>query len=195
MQPSDFNDAQIAVLLTDMFEQVEFTGPKEALEKAGARVVLVSDKLGVVRGANGDKPADEFEIDKTFFGVSAEEFDAVLVPGGHINSARLREIPEALTFIRHAFQLDLPVGAICHGAWLLASAGLLSGRTLTSAPAIEDDVRAAGGNWVDRDVVVDGKLVTSRGPADVPAFSRELNAVLKNRQSHEKVKLATPTTS
>ncbi|WP_085314277.1 type 1 glutamine amidotransferase domain-containing protein [Derxia lacustris] len=193
MQPSDFNDAQVAVLVTDRFEQSELTGPREALEKAGARVVLISDRLGRLRATRQDEPADEFEIDKTFLGVSAEEFDAVLLPGGSVNSARLREVPEALTFIRHAFELQLPVGAICHGPWLLIAAGLVADRTLTGAPGIADDIRAAGGHWVDREVVVDGKLITSRGPGDIAAFSRELIAALRTRQTRDKAKVGTPT--
>ncbi|WP_051377817.1 type 1 glutamine amidotransferase domain-containing protein [Derxia gummosa] len=193
MQASDFNDAQVAVLVADGFEQSELTGPCEALEEEGARVVLISAGLGIVHGMRHDEVLDEFEIDKTFFGVSAEEFDAVLVPGGHRSAATLREIPEAITFIRHAFELDLPVGAICHGPWLLASAGLVAGRTLTSAPPIADDIRAAGGNWVDREVVVDGKLVSSRGPDDIPAFSRELIVALRTRQTRDKAKVGTPT--
>ena len=164
----------VAVLLTDGFEQVEFTEPRAALEQRGAMIKVISLQRGKVRGFHHDQPADEFAVDTTFDEADPMDFDAVLLPGGRINGDRIRNIEAAQRFLQHIDQDGKPIAAICHGSWLLASAGLAEGRTLTSWPSIQDDIRSAGGNWVDQEVVVDGNLVTSRKPDDIPAFNQKM---------------------
>lgn len=164
----------VAVLVTDGFEQVEFTDPINALKQADAAVKVISAKPGKVQGFNHDTKADSFDVDLTFADADPKEFDAVLLPGGVINGDQIRIIPEAQRFVKDMDDDGKPVAAICHGAWLLVSAGLVEDRTLTSWPTLQDDIRNAGGKWVDQEVVVDGNLVTSRKPGDIPAFSRTL---------------------
>jgi protease I len=164
----------VAVLLTDGFEQVEFTEPRSALEQNGAIIKIISTKRGTVKGVHHDQPGDEFNVDATFDDADPMDFDAVLLPGGKENGDRIRGIDAAQHFLRHIDEEGKPIAAICHGSWLLASAGLVQGRTLTSWPSLQDDIRSAGGNWVDQEVVVDGNFVTSRKPDDIPAFNRKL---------------------
>jgi len=164
----------VAVLLTDGFEQVEFTEPRATLEQHGAMIKIISLQRGKVRGFHHDQPADEFTADTTFDEADPMDFDAVLLPGGKVNGDRIRNIEAAQRFLQHIDQDGKPIAAICHGSWLLASAGLAEGRTLTSWPSIQDDIRSAGGNWVDQEVVVDGNLVTSRKPDDIPAFNEKM---------------------
>jgi protease I len=134
-------------------------------------VSVISAKRGKVRGMNHDVKADAFDVDATFGEASPDEFDAVLLPGGVMNSDQIRVVPEAQRFVQAMQQSGKPIFVICHGAWLLVSAGLLKGRTLTSWPTLQDDIRNAGGNWVDEEVIVDGRLVSSRKPGDIPAFN------------------------
>ena len=164
----------VAVLVTDGFEQVEFTDPINALKQADAAVKVISAKPGKVQGFNHDTKADSFDVDLTFADADPKEFDSVLLPGGVINGDQIRIIPEAQRFVKDMDDDGKPVAAICHGAWLLVSAGLVEDRTLTSWPTLQDDIRNAGGKWVDQEVVVDGNLVTSRKPGDIPAFGRTL---------------------
>jgi protease I len=175
----------IAILVTDGFEQAEFTEPKKALEQAGAITKVISDKHGQVQGFNHDTKADLFDVNLTFTEADAEDFDAVVLPGGHINSGRIREIPQAQNFVKSMQADGKPIAVICHGAWLLVSADLVKDRTLTSYPSLQEEVRNAGGNWVDQEVVVDGNWVSSRKPADLPAFNQktiEVIAELKNKK-------------
>ena len=171
----------IAVLLTDGFEQVEFTEPRHALEQQGAGIKVVSDKPGKVQGYNHDDKADQFDVDLTFNLANANDFDAVLLPGGKINGDRIRHIEGAKQFVQAMDELGKPVAAICHGSWLLAAAGVAEGRTLTSWPALQDDIRKAGGNWVDREVVVDGHIITSRKPDDIPAFNNKMIELIEQK--------------
>ena len=164
----------VAVLLTDGFEQVEFTEPRTVLEQHGAIIKIISSARGKVKGVDHDQPGDEFNVDATFDEADPMDFDAVLLPGGKENGSRIRSIDAAQHFMRHIDEDGKPIAAICHGSWLLASAGLVEGRTLTSWPLIQDDIRGAGGNWVDEEVVVDGNLVTSRKPDDIPAFNQKM---------------------
>jgi len=165
---------RVAILVTDGFEQVEMTAPREALQKAGAETHLISPKSGEVQGMNHDKPGDKFAVDKTLDSVSAKDYDALLQPGGVANPDRLRMIPKAVAFVRDFSEQNKPMAAICHGPWLLVEADIVAGKTLTSWPSLKTDIRNAGGNWVDREVVTDGNLVTSRKPDDLPAFNREM---------------------
>ena len=180
MDPS-LNGLHIAILVTDGFEQVELTQPKDALEGEGAITKIVSDKRGMVQGMNHDKPADQFPVDLTFDDAYSQDFDAVLLPGGEVNSARIRNIEPAQKIVKGITAQGKPIAVICHGAWLLASAGLVQGKTMTSHQDLEQDLKKAGVNWVDQEVVVDGNWVSSRKPDDIPAFNARMIEVFGQR--------------
>lgn len=171
----------VAILVTDGFEQVELTEPRAALEQQGAQTKLISHVPGTVQGFHHDKQADRFDVDLVFADADPTEFDAVLLPGGKINGERMRTLPEAQHFVREMAEDGKPIAAICHGPWLLAAAHLVEGKTLTSYPGLQDDIRQAGAQWVDQEVAVDGNLVTSRKPGDIPAFNRTLLDILSQR--------------
>ncbi|MCO7513180.1 type 1 glutamine amidotransferase [Pseudomonas guariconensis] len=171
---AELNGKRVAFLVTDGFEQVELTGPRETLERHGAVVDILSDKEGTVRGWNHDKPADTFPVDATFESASLDLYDALVLPGGVQNSDTIRVIPAAQKLVKSHDSASKPLAVICHGAWLLVSSGLAQGRRLTSYKTLQDDIRNAGGNWVDEEVVVDGNLITSRKPDDIPAFNEQL---------------------
>lgn len=173
----------VAVLLTDGFEQVEFTEPRSALEQHGAIIKIVSSARGKVKGVHHGEPGDDFTVDATFDDADPMDFDAVLLPGGKENGSRIRGIGAAQRFLQRIDEEGKPIAAICHGPWLLASAGLVQGRTLTSWPSLQEDIRNAGGHWVDEEVVVDGNLVTSRKPDDIPAFNARLVEVFSWRMN------------
>ncbi|RJF97099.1 type 1 glutamine amidotransferase [Noviherbaspirillum saxi] len=179
------NGMNVAILVTDGFEQVELTEPKKALEAVGALTRIVSDKFDKVRGMHHDQQGDEFTVDLLLREADAKAFDAVLLPGGKVNAAALRNMGEAQRFLQNIDEDHKPIAVICHGGWLLVSAGLVEGRTMTSYPALEQDIRNAGGNWVDQEVVRDGNLVSSRKPEDIPAFNDKMVEVIAERlQSH-----------
>jgi protease I len=165
---------KVAILVTDGFEQVEMTKPREALNDAGAETKIVSLKPGKIQGMNHTDKGDKFDVDLTLDEARPEEFDALLIPGGLMNPDALRSNDDALEFTRHFFREGKPVAAICHGPWVLIDAGVVRGRTLTSWPAIKNDVKNAGGKWVNEEVVVDNGLVTSRKPDDIPAFNKKM---------------------
>ena len=165
---------KIAILVADGFEQVEMTKPREALQQAGAETKIVSLKSGQVQGVHHADKGDKFDVDLTLEEARPEEFDGLLIPGGLMNPDQLRSTMEALDFVRHFFGQGKPVAAICHGPWVLIDAGVVRGRTLTSWPAIKTDIVNAGGNWVNKEVVVDNGLVTSRKPEDIPAFNEKM---------------------
>ncbi len=165
---------KIAILAADYFEQVELTKPLAALREAGAEVKIVSLKSGEIQGMNHAEKGDKIEVDLTLEEADPEDFDALMIPGGAMNPDTLRSTESALEFTRHFFQAGKPAALICHAPWVLADAGLARGRTLTSWPAIQTDLRNAGANWVDKEVVVDNGLVTSRKPDDIPAFNRKM---------------------
>ncbi|HAF91367.1 MAG TPA: protease [Pseudomonas sp.] len=165
---------RVAILVTDGFEQVEMTGPKEALEQAGASAEILSAKSGTVRGWNHTTPADEFKVDNSFDRVRAEDYDAMVLPGGVVNSDNIRMDEMAQALVRDAARASKPIAVICHGGWLLISADLVRGKRMTSWPSLADDLRNAGADWVDQQVVVDGHLISSRKPDDIPAFSKAL---------------------
>jgi len=170
---------RVAILVTYGFEQVEMTKPREALQQAGAQTHLISPKAGEVQGMNHDKPGDKFAVDKTLYSVTAKDYDALLQPGGVANPDRLRMIPKAVQFVRDFHEQNKPIAVICHGPWMLVEADVVGGKTLTSWPSLRADIRNAGGNWVDREVVTDGNIVTSRKPDDLPAFNREMIKVFQ----------------
>ena len=165
---------RIAVLATDGFEKVELTIPVAALRSAGAEVDIVSLRRGSIRGVNLHKPANKVEVDKTLREADPADYDGLLIPGGYINPDMLRQSAEARDFVGAFDSADKPIATLCHGPWVLASAGLLDGRVLTSWPGIRDDMVNAGAKWLDREVVWDGNLITSRGPQDMVPFVRAL---------------------
>ena len=165
---------KVAILVTDGFEQVEMTKPREALDEAGAETKIVSLKPGKIQGMHHADKGDKFDVDLTLDEARPEQFDALLIPGGLMNPDSLRSNDDALEFTRHFFRERKPVAAICHGPWVLIDAGVVRGRTLTSWPAIKTDVKNAGGKWINEEVVVDNGLVTSRKPDDIPAFNKKM---------------------
>ena len=164
----------IAALAADGFEKVELTAPMYALRFAGATVDVVSLRNGRIRGVNLHEPASRVRVDKTVEEADPDAYDALLLPGGFINPDLLRQSQQAREFVRAFDIAGKPIASLCHGPWVLASAGLLEGRTLTSWPGIRDDLVNAGATWLDREVVRDGNLVTSRGPQDLKPFVREV---------------------
>jgi len=167
----------IAILVTDNFEQIELTDPRKALEDVGAITKIISNKRGKVQGMNHDKKADQFDIDLTFDEARPEEFEGILLPGGVMNSDQIRINTAAQAFVKSFDTEGKPIAVICHGAWLLVSSDLVAGKKLTSWPTLQDDIRNAGGECINEEVVVDGNLVSSRKPGDIPAFNREMIAV------------------
>ncbi|HYD00452.1 MAG TPA: type 1 glutamine amidotransferase domain-containing protein [Phycisphaerales bacterium] len=172
--PANLSGKTVAILVADGFEQVEFTSPREALEKAGAKTVIVSLKPGRVQGWKHHDKADTFKVDKTVTQARADDYDALLLPGGVANPDQLRADPNAVVFVRDFFEQHKPVAAICHGPWTLIDAGVVKGRRVTSYPSIKTDLINAGAEWTDEEVVVDNGLVTSRNPGDLPAFNAKL---------------------
>ncbi len=169
---------RVAVLATDGVEQVELDEPVRALRAAGATVDIVAPSSGSIQGMNGLDQAQHIAVDCVLGDASAADYQALVLPGGVANPDSLRMEPAAVAFAREMMEADRPVAAICHGPWLLVEAGLVKGRTLTSWPSLQTDIRNAGGEWVDRQVVVDQKLITSRNPDDLPAFCDNLISVL-----------------
>ena len=180
-QQQHLGGLNIAILVTDGFEQVELTEPLQALEESGVIIRMLSDKKGQVQGYHHDQRADLFDIDMTFDKANADEFDAVLLPGGAVNSNRIRNNPDAQHLVRQIDQQGKPVAVICHGSWLLVSADLVKGRKMTSWPSLKEDIENAGGHWVDAEVVIDGNWVSSRKPDDIPAFNAAFKAILDKR--------------
>ena len=162
---------KIAILATDGFEQVELTEPQKALQEAGATTHVISPKAGQIKGWKFTDWGDTVKVDKTLDEAKPGDYDALVLPGGQINPDKLRIEPKAVAFVTEFFNSGKPVGAICHGPWMLVEAGVVKGRTLTSWPSIRTDIRNAGGHWVDEQVVTDQSLTTSRKPDDLPAFN------------------------
>jgi protease I len=165
---------KIAILATDGFEQVELTDPKKNLEKAGATVDVISIKSGKIKGWNKTDWGSSVRVDHLVNDVKPADYDALVLPGGQINPDKLRTDESAVGFIRQFVESGKPVAAICHGPWGLVEAGVVRGKTVTSWPSVHTDLQNAGANWVDREVVQDGNIITSRKPEDIPAFSNKL---------------------
>ena len=170
---------KVAILATDGFEQVELTEPRKALDQAGTETRVASPKAGRIRGWKFTDWGDEVRVDTPLDRAKPEDFDALLLPGGVMNPDSLRMLPKAVAFAKAFFDAGKPVAAICHGPWTVIEAGAARGRQMTSWPSIKTDLRNAGTDWVDKEVVVDQKLVTSRKPDDIPAFSREMIQLFK----------------
>jgi protease I len=168
------NGKKVAILAADMFERVELEEPRKALEDAGAETEIVSLEEGEIQGFDHFDPASKVKVDKTLEEVSADDYDALLVPGGVGNPDLLRGDENAVEFVRAFDEAGKPIAVICHGPWVLVESGVVRGRTVTSWPTLETDIRNAGGEWVDEEVVVDGNLVTSRKPDDIPAFNERM---------------------
>jgi protease I len=167
---TELNGKRIAFLATDMVEQVEFTEPWNAVDEAGARPELISLTEGEIQGFNHYDKAERFPVDRTLEEVNADDYDGLVLPGGVGNPDTLRMDENAVRFVRDFVASGKPVAVICHGPWTLVEADVVRGRTLTSWPSLKTDIRNAGGNWVDQEVVVDDNIVSSRKPDDLPAF-------------------------
>jgi deglycase len=167
---AELSGKRVAILATDMFEQVELVEPRKAVEQAGADVELVSLEAGEIQGFNHYDKADTFPVAKVVSDVSADDYDGLLLPGGVGNPDTMRMDENAVGFVRSFFEQGKPVAAICHAPWMLVEADVVRGRKLTSFWSVKTDVKNAGGSWVDEEVVVDEGLVTSRSPDDLPAF-------------------------
>ncbi len=165
---------RVAILATDGVEQVELTEPRKALDAAGARTTLVSPKQDKIKAWKFVNWGDELKVDLPLSQARVDDFDSLLLPGGVMNPDTLRMDPAAVAFVRSFFQHGKPVAAICHGPWMLVEADVVRGRTVTSWPSLKTDLRNAGADWVDREVVTDEGLVTSRKPDDIPAFSKKI---------------------
>ncbi|HSG41169.1 MAG TPA: type 1 glutamine amidotransferase domain-containing protein [Thermoanaerobaculia bacterium] len=168
------NGKKVAILVADGFEQVELTEPKKALDQAGAETRIVSPAKGKVKGWQHTEWGDELPVDVPLGQARADDFDALLLPGGVMNPDHLRRKPEVQRFVKAFFDAGKPVAAICHAPWTLIDAGVVRGRKMTSYETIQTDLKNAGADWVDQEVVVDGNLVTSRKPDDLPAFNRAM---------------------
>jgi protease I len=165
---------KIAILATDGFEQVELTEPRKALDQAGATTEVISPKSGEIKGWKTKEWGDKVKVNKTLEEARPQDYDALLLPGGVMNPDHLRMDPMAVSFVYDFVATGRPVAAICHGPWTLIDAGVVKGKTFTSWPSLKADLKNAGANWVDKDVVTDGQFISSRKPDDIPAFSKAL---------------------
>ena len=171
----ELNGKRIAFLMSNEgVEQVELTEPRKAVEEAGAEVDVIATEDGEIQAVDHLDKADTFQPDKTTKEAKADDYDGVVMPGGVANPDNLRTDKDAVRFLREFFAAGKPVGAICHAPWMLIEADVVDGRTVTSYPSLQTDIRNAGGNWVDEEVVVDSGLVTSRKPDDIPAFNAKI---------------------
>ena len=176
---SSLDGMKVAILVSDGFEQAEMTEPRKTLEGAGAQTQIVSPLDGSVRGWKHLDPADTFEVDVPLKNANADEFDALLLPGGVVNPDALRINQQAVAFVRAFVEAGKPIAAICHGPWTLIDADGVKGRKMTSWPSLRADLQNAGAKWFDKEVVVDQNLVTSRKPDDLPAFNREMTTLFE----------------
>ena len=182
---------RIAIIATDMVEQVELVEPRKALEAAGASTELISMKPGEIQGFDHYDKADKHKVDKTAEEVVASDYDGLLIPGGVGNPDTMRTDENLVQFTRDFFEQGKPVAVICHGPWMLVEAGVVRDRTVTSWPSLQTDIRNAGGKWVDKEVVVDQGLVTSRKPDDIPAFNKKMiEEFAEGKHAQQKAKTA-----
>lgn len=170
----NLDGVRVAILATDGVEEAELAEPRKTLEEAGANTTLFAPRPGKIQAMRHDEKSAQFDVDRTVDQADAEQFDTVLLPGGALNADALRVDKAAQDFVRRMDQSGKPIAVICHGPWLLVSAGLVKGHTMTSYHTIQDDIRNAGAQWVDKEVVRDGNWVSSRQPSDIPAFNREM---------------------
>ena len=176
---SDLTGKKVAIIATDHFEEAELVEPRDALAKAGAEVKIYSSGTDPIQAVKGDtEPTQKVDVDGTFDDLDVASVDAVVVPGGTVNADTIRTDEKAQAIVRGIIEAGKPLAVICHAPWLLVSAGLAQGRRMTSYSSLVDDVRNAGAEWVDEQVVVDGNLITSRNPGDLPAFIKALEDAL-----------------
>ena len=174
MAEKNLSGIRVAILATDLFEEAELVKPKEALEQAGAKTTVVAPHAGEIQAVQHDTKTQKVKVDQTLSEAVPGDFDAVLLPGGAMNADALRVEKKAQQFVQEIDRAGKPIAVICHGPWLLISAGLARGRKLTSYHTIQDDLKNAGANWQDSEVVRDRNWVSSRQPSDIPAFNREV---------------------
>ena len=177
MSDKKLNGLRVAIVASNGFEEAELLEPRKALEEAGARTTVLAPKSGKIQGMKHDEKSNSVNVDATLDHANANDFDAVLLPGGALNADALRVETAAQKFVQEMDRAKKPIAFICHAPWLLVSAGLAKGRTMTSYHTIQDDLRNAGAKWVDKEVVRDGNFVSSRQPTDIPAFNREMIAL------------------
>jgi protease I len=180
----EFKGRKIAILATDGFEHVELMDPKKNVEAAGATTEVLSVKDGSIKGWKFTDWGDSVRVDKQVIKANIDDYDALILPGGQINPDKLRIEKSAVDFVRKFVQSGKPVAAICHAPWMLIEAGVVKGKTVTSYPSVHTDLVNAGANWVDKEVVEDGNLITSRKPDDIPAFSRKVIEVVAKAREH-----------
>ena len=180
----NLSNRKVAILTEEGFEQVELTSPKAALEAAGAKVDLISPKSGKIKAWNKTNWGIEIEVDKQLSNVSPDDYDALILPGGVLNPDKLRQNKEAVAFVSAFLNEGKPVAAICHGPQMLIETGLIKGRTLTSYPSLQTDLRNAGAHWINQEVVVDNGLVTSRTPTDLEAFNQKMIEEIREGAHH-----------
>ncbi len=186
MATQDLQGLKVAILVTDGFEQVELMEPRKALDAAGAKTQVVSPKNGKVRGWKFTEWGDDVAVDVPLEKARADEFDALLLPGGVINPDKLRIEPKAVQFVKAFFDAQKPVASICHGPWTILEAGAAKGRQITSWPSLKTDLRNAGAEWMDEESVTDGNLTTSRKPDDLPAFNRAMIELFKSKRARQR---------
>ena len=184
---SKLEGRSVLFIAADGVEQIELSEPWAALQKAGARLTLAAPKAGGIQGVNGMEKGDTFTAERSLADVAVADFDALVIPGGVANPDKLRMEKRAVELVRGFIEADKPVAAICHGPWLLVEADAVRGRTLTSWPSIQTDIRNAGGTWVDKQVQVDQKLITSRKPEDLPAFCARIVADFSSSIREDKI--------
>ena len=180
---NELKGLKVAILITDGFEQVEMVKPRQALSEAGAQTSIVSPKNDEVRGWKFTEWGDKFPVDKPLTDAQADDFDALLLPGGVMNPDKLRMEPKAVVFVKHFFDANKPVAVICHGPWTIIEAGEARGRRIASWPSLKTDLRNAGAEWVDEEVVTDKDVVSSRKPDDIPAFNRGMIELFSRSKS------------
>ena len=183
MPNATLNGVNVAILVTDGFEKVEMTKPRQHLDDAGANTKIVSPKMDQVRSWNFTDWDQSFKVDLKLEKADPKDFHALLLPGGVINPDSLRMQPIAVAFVKAFFDAGKPVAAICHGPWTVIEAGAAHGRRMTSWPSLRTDLKNAGANWVDKEAVVDAGLLTSRSPDDIPAFNREMTNLFQGARS------------
>jgi protease I len=189
----NLNSKKIAIIATDGVEQVELVKPREAVEKAGGTTELLSLETGQIQAMKSDiNPADKFDVDKAITDASPDDYDGLILPGGTVNADKLRMSEDVVSFVQRFFKDGKPAGVICHGPWTLVEADVVRGRTLTSWPSVKTDIENAGGKWVDKQVVVDNGVVTSRKPDDLPAFcSKMIEEFAEGRHTPQRVHATT----
>ena len=180
--PESLHGKKIAIVATDGFEQSELLEPKKMLEQAGAETEVIAPKSGEIKGWNMKNWGDSVKVDRTLEGAHAEDYDALVLPGGVMNPDHLRMNPQAVEFVRNFVISGRTVAAICHGPWTLVEAGVVQGRTFTSWPSLKTDLKNAGATWVDKEVVTDGQFISSRKPDDLPAFGKAIIEALGKQE-------------